>query len=63
MQVTTEEELVKKSQQFEAAIAGADKAAVLAFCESKSHQGSTQEAETWKFLQVHFRQNARRSAL
>ena len=57
--MTTETELVDRSQQFEAAISGGDKASLISFCDAQAAQSSPQEAETWKFLRVHFDDNPR----
>ncbi|CAM6099177.1 unnamed protein product [Calypogeia fissa] len=62
--LVTEEELVKKSTEFETSIAGGEKPVLRGFCESKAEKaGSEEEKETWSFLKVMFDDDARRKLL
>ena len=58
--MTTERELVERSQQFESAISGGDQATLIGFCEAKASEGSPEEAQTWQYLRVHFESDGRR---
>lgn len=60
LQVTTEQELVQRSQQFEAAIRGGDRTALAGFCDAQAGGAAPDAAETWRFLKVHFEDDARR---
>jgi protein transport protein SEC31 len=56
----TEEGLVKRSTEFEEAIAGGERSSMRNFCESKaSAAGSEEERETWSLLGILFEEEAR----
>jgi protein transport protein SEC31 len=56
----TEEGLVKRSTEFEEAIAGGERSSMRNFCESKaSAAGSEEERETWSLLRILFEEEAR----
>ncbi|XP_024364075.1 protein transport protein SEC31 homolog B isoform X2 [Physcomitrium patens] len=60
----TEEGLVKRSTQFEEAIAGGERSALRNFCESKASAAASEEdAETWSFLKIMFDEEARKELL
>jgi hypothetical protein len=59
-QVVTEEALVARSEQFDEAIHGGDRAAMVAFCDAKAAAASGDEAESWAFLRVLFEADSRR---
>jgi protein transport protein SEC31 len=60
----TEEGLVKRSSEFEEAIAGGDRTALKSYCESKvSAATSEDDRETWNFLKIMFDEEARKELL
>ncbi|KAG0569564.1 hypothetical protein M758_6G095900 [Ceratodon purpureus] len=60
----TEEGLVKRSTDFEEAIAGGERSALRNFCESKASAAvSEEDAETWSFLKIMFDEEARKQLL
>ena len=54
MQVVTEGELVAKSAEFEAAVAGGDPGALAGLCEARASAAAGEDAETWGFMRVLF---------
>ncbi|KAK9829183.1 hypothetical protein WJX72_004364 [[Myrmecia] bisecta] len=62
-QVVTETGLVTRSTQFEEAISGGERPALVTFCDAKASASPPQDAETWAFLRVLFEEDARRHLL